>query len=87
MEYKKILNLESVVNKWKWVVVSPKIWCSTIRLWRVGGSFLENICGHTVIPQIPWYGLQNMKIKIFKKLFDFTEHTKTIKKMPNNLYF
>ena len=24
---KKTPNLEGVVNKWKWVVVSPKIWC------------------------------------------------------------
>ena len=41
----------------EWVAVSPKIWCcpplpplSTIRLSRVGGSFLENMCGHTVMP-------------------------------------
>ena len=70
---KELLNLEWVVNKWKWVVVSPKIWCcpppSTIRLSRVGGSFLENICDHTVMPQILWsakYENQN-----FEKIFPF----------------
>ena len=66
--------------KWKWVVASPKIWCcptTTIRLRRVGSIFLENMCGHTVMPQIPWsakYGNQNFE----KKPFHFIEHTKAI---------
>ena len=42
---------------------------STIRLSRVGDSFLENVCGHTVTLQIPWsakYENEN-----FEKAFPF----------------
>ena len=57
-------------------LVSTKICCcppplppSTIRLSRVGGSFLENICGHTVMPQIPWSAKHENQS--FEKIFPF----------------
>ena len=60
-----MLNLEEAVNKLK-CRPPPS---STIRLSRLGSSFLENMCGHTVMPQIPWsakYENQN-----FEKTFPF----------------
>ena len=56
VKYKKILNLKGVVNKWKWVVVFPKIWCCPPLQLGCGEQvafYLENICGHTVMSQIP----------------------------------
>ena len=56
-------------------VVSTKICSCPLPLqlggrWsRVGGSFFENICGHTVMPHIPWSA--KYENQSFEKIFPF----------------
>ena len=78
MQPKSLISLGLLINENGWWFI-PKIWCCTnphppphhskIRLSRVGDSFLENVCGQTVMLQIPWsakYENEN-----FEKAFPF----------------
>ena len=65
----------------------------TIRLSRVGGSFLENMCGHTVMPQMPWsakYENQNFEktfpfYKAYKNNLNKCQRIFTFKMYPNQV--
>ena len=57
-------------NRWQFLLqfgVAPPPY--TIRLSRVGGSFLEIMCSHTVMAQMPWSA--KYKNQNFEKTFPF----------------